>query len=246
MKQRGFSLLETLIASGILIAVIIGTTSLSNALVVGTVVNADKTITNRWAVEGIELTQKIRDDNLLNKSTATNGTNWFAPAIADNGNDYGWYWLKAQQRPPNNNTWKLTKIVGGGNKMNADDFILNAKNTLNEKLVSDKLVGYRLICIESVAANSNSNTEDNYQCNSSSSGGNVSDGLRSDISACGNDDIYCSLTITSVRKNQLNSNKIIPAGNAVKVRSVVVWQDKDQFRSSSIATLMTNWKGYEQ
>ncbi|MDO8650274.1 MAG: hypothetical protein Q7K33_03105, partial [Candidatus Berkelbacteria bacterium] len=62
MTRRGFSLLETLIATGVLIVVVMGVMSLSNSLIVGTVVNADKTIINRWASEGIELTQKIRDD----------------------------------------------------------------------------------------------------------------------------------------------------------------------------------------
>ena len=201
IKARGFSLLETLIASGILIAVILGTTSLSNALVVGTIVNADKTIINRWAAEGIELTQKIRDDTILNKSTVPN---WFAPAVTDNGSDYGWYKLKAQTRP--SNTWALIKIAGNVNKLSPTEFTSGA---MSEKLSSDKLTGFRLVCVESVAASSISNAGDVFQCNSNSAGSVISDGLRTNLSSCESSDYYCKLTTASVRKNRLNSKLTI-------------------------------------
>src|SRR6185369_10469510 len=89
--RKGFSLLETLIATAILIIVVLAVTSLSNSLIAGTVANADRTVVNRWAAEGIELTQKVRDDNLLDSSTSANpAKNWFAPAVTDQGAGYGW------------------------------------------------------------------------------------------------------------------------------------------------------------
>lgn len=238
MLKRGFSLLETLIATGVLIVVILGVTSLSNSLIAGTVVSADKTIINRWASEGIELTQKIRDDALLNKLTSPN---WFTPAIAENGDGYGWFKLSTTD----SKTWSITRVTGDYNKAIATDFI---KDSISEKLTSDTTTGYRLICVEAVGAK-DSRANDDFFCNTTDTQ-RVRDGVRTDPNAtnCQNGDLYCQMTFESVNKNRLTSldKKIIPSGNAVKIRSVVVWQDKDQFRSSSMATLITNWKGYEQ
>lgn len=234
----GFSLLETLIATGVLIVVIMGVTSLSNSLIVGTVVSADKTIINRWASEGIELTQKVRDDSLLNKATSPN---WFAPAIAENGGGYGWFKLSTTD----NKTWSITRITGDYNKISATDFV---KDSISEKMTSDVTVGFRLICVEAVGAQ-DTRDEDNFFCNTTDELV-VRDGARTDpnASVCQSGDLYCQMTKDSINRNRLISlpKKIIPAGNAVKIRSVVVWQDKDQTRSTSMATLITNWKGYEQ
>lgn len=239
MLRRGFSLLETLIATGVLIVVIMGVTSLSNSLIVGTVVSADKTIINRWASEGIELTQKIRDDALLNKLTSPN---WFAPAIAENGDGYGWFKLSTTD----SKTWSITRVTGDYNKVIATDFI---KDSISEKLTSDTTTGYRLICVEAVGAK-DSRADDNFFCNTTDTQ-RVRDGARNDPNAtvCQAGDKYCQMTIESINRNRLQNplnDKIIPAGNAVKIRSVVIWEDKDQIRSSSMATLITNWKGYEQ
>ncbi|MEK9167435.1 MAG: hypothetical protein AAB613_01705, partial [Patescibacteria group bacterium] len=244
----GFSLLETLIATGVLIVVVMGVMSLSNSLIVGTVVNADKTIINRWASEGIELTQKIRDDRILDKSTSPN---WFEQAVASNGSDYGWYRLSSDTV----NTWKLDKIIGvNPNTLTSLEF---TNETIGEKLTSDVTIGFRLICVESVATNAISTNDGQFQCNTTPDGNTLLlDGLRTDPGATScqigepgePNDLYCQMTKDSINKNRVDSleDKIIPSGNAVKVRSVVVWQDKDQYRSSSMATLLTNWKGYEQ
>lgn len=232
----GFSLLETLIATGVLIVVIMGVTSLSNSLIVGTVVSADKTIINRWASEGIELTQKIRDDQILNKATSPN---WFVPAIADYGSGYGWFKLEKL----NDTTWRLNQ-ASNPNHLTAAEFIDNA----GTGLTSDATTGYRLICVEAVGAK-DSRIDDDFYCNTAETQP-VRDGVRTDPNAtvCQTGDLYCQMTFESINKNRLSSldKKIIPSGNAVKIRSVIVWQDKDQFRSSSMATLITNWKGYEQ
>ncbi|MDO8649833.1 MAG: hypothetical protein Q7K33_00780, partial [Candidatus Berkelbacteria bacterium] len=221
----------------VLIVVVMGVMSLSNSLIVGTVVNADKTIINRWASEGIELTQKIRDDSILNKSKAPN---WFLPAIRDYGDDYGWYKLSTLD----NATWNISKV--------ADSTIDPGLFTsLGETLNSDQLVGSRLICVEAIGASALSDNDQSFNCNVRDSSV-VKDGSRSVLDACqdtnGQFDQYCQMTKDSINQNQLSSStpKIIPSGNAVKVRSVVIWQDKSQFRSSSIATIITNWKGYEQ
>ena len=248
MTRRGFSLLETLIATGVLIVVVMGVMSLSNSLIVGTVVNADKTIINRWASEGIELTQKIRDDRILNKSTSPN---WFEQAVAPNGSDYGWYRLSSDTV----STWKLNKVIGVNPTVLTPTEFTN--ETVGEKLTSDVTVGFRLICIEPVATNTVATSNDQFQCNTTPDGNtNLLDGSRTDpgasICQIGEpgqpNDLYCQMTKDSINKNRLGSleDKIIPSGNAVKIRSVVVWQDKDLYRSSSMATLITNWKGYEQ
>ncbi|MDP3993146.1 MAG: hypothetical protein Q8Q05_02995 [bacterium] len=245
MLKRGFSLLETLIATGVLIVVILGVTSLSNSLIAGTVVSADKTIVNRWASEGIELTQKIRDDTILDDSTSPN---WFEQAIAPNGDDYGWYKLSTVT----DNTWKLDELIGvGPNVLTAAQF---TEGSTAEKLTSDVTTGFRLICIEAVGAQ-DERDGDNLYCNTTDTE-RVKDGVRTDPNATrcqeGNpgqpDDLYCQMTFESINRNRLASldKKIVPSGNAVKIRSVIVWQDKDRFRSSSMATLITNWKGYEE
>ncbi len=236
MFRRGFSLLETLIAAGVMTAVIMGVIALSNSLIVGTVVNADKTIINRWAAEGIELTEKIRNDRILDKTTSPD---WFLAAIKDSGFDYGWYKLSSTY----NKTWSLTKTADTA--IDAESFM-----TLAESLTSDQTTGYRLICVEAISASAVAVVNDNkFYCNSRD-GKVVQDGLRSNLTTCqqtgGQDDLYCQMTKESVNKNRLNSNIIIPPGNAVKIRSVVIWQDKSQIRQSSIGTIITNWKGYEQ
>src|SRR3990167_3799222 len=203
MSKRGFSLLETLIATGVLIVVVMGVMSLSNSLIVGTVVNADKTIINRWASEGIELTQKIRDDRILNKTTAPE---WFGPAIIDNGRDYGWYKLEPDNTMPN--TWKLSPATYH-NHLAKDDF----KNDAGSSLISDQTIGYRLICVEAVGAEDVSSEED-FRCNTDLNGQVVEDGERTNLTTCQTGDRYCAMTQASINQNSLTLGKIIPPGNA--------------------------------
>lgn len=225
--------METLIATGILIIVTLAVVSLSNSLISGTVNNADKTITNRWAAEGIELTTKIRDDRILDKTTAPN---WFDPAIAENGSGYGWYVLT-----PGTPTASMSRAAVG-NVISANDF----KNSGAEVLTSDRTIGYRLICVEAVGA-ATAASSGQFSCNTRA-GQAVADGVRTPPTDCPdpNPDLYCYTTRSSVNKNQLTADRFIPAGTAVKVRAVVIWETKDGFRSSSLATVLTNWKGYEQ
>jgi Tfp pilus assembly protein PilV len=238
MSKRGFSLLESLIATGVLIIVVLAVISLSNSLIAGTVANADRTIINRWAAEGVELTQKIRDDNILAKNSdpATGLPSWFNQAIKDNGRDYGWFKLEVATA----NSWKLSPAISSGNRLSAAEFKQAAEN-----LTSDQTLGYRLICVEALAATAVS-ADDNLQCNSDEDGQLVDDGARTELTDCQTSDVYCALSQVSVNANQLNSDTIIPPGNALKIRSVVLWENKANVRSASMAMLLTNWRGYGQ
>jgi len=235
---RGFSLLETLIATGVLVVVVLGVVALSNSLVAGTVVNADKTIVNRWAVEGLELTQKVRDDNVTSKKTSSSGLPiWFEPAIDNRGSKYGWYKL---DKNPDKESWDLD-VTNLENTISEADF-----TEFGETLRSDQTVGYRLICVEAFSA-----VADTYKCNSDGLSGTVDDGSRDNpsVTDCNQNDGYCELTHQSLNERNVeprNWDKIIPVGNAVKIRSVIIWEDKDEFRASSVSSLLTNWRGYEQ
>ncbi|MEK7171238.1 MAG: prepilin-type N-terminal cleavage/methylation domain-containing protein [Patescibacteria group bacterium] len=239
MSKRGFSLLETLIATGILVVVVLAVTSLSNSLIVGTISNADKTIINRWNAEGIELTKKIRDDNLLNKDTIKDPlANWFTPAIKTSS--YGWYVLEVGDT---SNTWKLTPVAGYTNKFGRIELIAGL---IGEELTSDQTIGHRFICVEAVRAQVE-RKNDNFYCNTNDRLAPItSDGDRTKLSTCQTEDLYCAMTKESINRNTLATGKIIPPGNAVKIRSVIIWEDKGSFKSSSLATMITNWKGYEQ
>lgn len=242
MKKRGFSLLETLIATGVLIVVVLAVISLSNSLIAGTVANADRTIINRWNAEGLELVKKIRDDNITSRAfdQSTGLPSWFAQALEDGGRDYGWYKL----RTANSKTWELDGPIPAGLTIDSSTF-----KDLGESLTSDKTEGYRLICVEAVGATALADTTNTFQCNTDTNG-TVDDGLRSELGVCqvgnGKYDLYCQMTRSSVNRNRLVESSLIPAGNAVKIRSVIIWFDKDLVRSSSLATFVTNWRDYVQ
>lgn len=231
-------MLETLIATAILITVVLAAIGLSNSLIRGTVVNADRTITNRWSSEGLELVTKIRDDQLIaNANCGSQPAVWFCPAQADGGTSYGWYLLE------NDGTakWKLTRANTADPRIITYSEFTAAAGTA---LVSGALQAHRLICVEAVGATSLSPNDD-FHCNTNNAGQAYNDGSRTNftLTACQADDFFCELTRRSLTANRLSSSaQVIPPGNAVKVRSVVVWQDKDEVRSSDIATMLTNWK----
>lgn len=240
--RSGFSLLETLIAMAILITVVLASIALSNSLIRGTVANADEAIVNRWAAEGLERTTKIRDDRILSGVTGANGLPvWFDLAFADNGGSYGWYKLNAVTVGGVTH-WELSPLgTSGARVIGFPDF-----RDGGERLTSGEVVGYRLICVEAVGAVSSSATT-SYQCNTSSSGQAAADGSRTvfDPRVCQTGDAFCELTRNSLRSNRLASDvQTIQPGNAIKLRSVVVWEAKDEIRVADIATMMTNWRNY--
>lgn len=236
-KRSGFTLLEVLIAVGVLFIIGSAVVSLSNTLIQGTVKTADATITNLWAVEGLELLSKIRDDNYKNPAREASGesTPWIDPA--KDSSFYGWHAL----RPQADGTWKLEKLTGIPN--NVSIRALYDAPVLEQK-TSEGLVAKRVICIESVAAESPEIT-DNLRCNTNQNGVVVSDGARNRLSSCSTEDLYCRMTQASLNRNSTGTT-IIPAGNALKVRAVLVWPNNDGFRSSSMGMFLTNWRSYDQ
>ncbi len=231
-KIKAFTLLEVMIAGVILILVGSATVSLSNSLIQGTVSNSDKSITNRWATEGLEIVTKLRDDHAqaaINNSTVPI---WLPQAASSD--QYGWYGLNAT-----GDTWTLTQL-SLPNVITQGD--IAAQITAGEPKASDNLLARRLICIEAVGANSDT-TDGTLRCNVDAGGSTINDGDRTHLTSCDQTDTYCLMTEDSLKLGRLTA-PIIPAGNAVKVRSVIIWQDKGEYKNTNMATLLTSWKGY--
>jgi len=239
MKKPGFTLLEILIAVGVLFIIGAAVVSLSNTLIQGTVRTADTTVTNLWAVEGLELVTKIRDDNYRNPGDDEFGdpVAWL-PAARSTAN-YGWYNLVDN----GNNTWALEKKLPSGSNSLADLY----QGSFESK-TSDALQAKRLVCIEAVKAASPT-TDDELRCNTDESGAPINnDGSRIfsvTPTECDEQDYYCTITKDSLNKNSLGTT-VIPAGNAVKVRTVLVWPHQNGYRSSSMSMLVTNWRSLDQ
>ncbi len=246
-RLRSFTLLEVLIAGGILFIVSAAIVSLNNSIIQGTSVNADETVLNRWSSEGLELVTASRDNNLLSGNSQNGNQVWLNSATTTS--QYGWYIL-AQS----GNSWSLTPAPGTSNTLNLAAFGASSAETLT----SQSLTAYRLICIEATGAVTRRD-DVTVSCNENAGGSViVSDGDRTIVGAtCDANNTYCANTKPSLNRNTLTcianntcpsagSAKIIPAGNAVKVRSVVVTQNKANYTVSDVATLLTNWKGFEQ
>lgn len=241
--KRGFTLIEVLVAGGVLFIVSSAVVGLSNSIIQGTGRNADRTVTNRWASEGLELTSKIRTDRLKNVGTseAADRDVWFAPAA--DASQYGWYKL-TEQTIGGVTSWSLDKLSAV-----LPHLALNlVSNPDIPPLGSQGLVAYRLICIEAYGAFDRSDDPDFINCNRDEAGVLVSDGVRSNVSwPCDPKDAYCLASRSSINQNQTDPQKrIIPPGNVVKVRSIIVWQDRTSFQTTELATVLTNWKGTEQ
>lgn len=238
MQKRGFTLLEVLIAGGILFIVSGAIVSLNNSIIQGTAVNASQTVLGSWASEGLELVTAARDNNLLAANNQSGDQVWLNQATATT--QYGWYSLSKT-----GNNWTLTPAPGTSSTLNLSAFTSSTAETLT----SQSLTAYRLICIEAVGAVTRKD-DTTISCNTNASGSLIaSDGDRSLVaSTCDASDIYCANSKPSLNRDMLSSaaQTIIPAGNAVKVRSVVVTANKATFTVSDVATVLTNWKGFEQ
>ncbi len=242
--RKGFTLLEVLVAGGVLFIVSSAVVGLSNSIIQGTGRNADRTVTNRWATEGLELTNKVRIDSLkIGGTPVANENIWFAPA-ADWG-DYGWYKL----REPNNAglNWRLEYV---DNTVHLRLNLVPGKFVGEDPLKSQELIAYRLICVEAYGATRADAGPDHVDCNRkpNTAGSIMTDGDRNNVSGCQPGDIYCDQPRDSLNANQAGNPvaKFVPPGNVVKVRSVVVWQDRTDWQATELGTVMTNWKGYEQ
>jgi len=227
-RVRGFSLLEVLIAVAILFVVSSAIIALSNSLLQGTVAVADRTVVNRLAAEGLEIATKIRDENYLN----ADASKLWLPQAA-NHNEYGWYKL-SRAVVGEEATWKFTD-----NAVASGALQLSRALELGERLTEGDLTVSRLICVEAVAAEASA--ADELRCNVREQG-SVNDGSRTWLSVCEDGDLYCRMTEDSLNRLRVGSGKIIPTGNAVKVKAVVVWQDKTAYRFVETATLLTNWR----
>lgn len=238
ITRKAFTLLEVLIAGGILFIVSGAIVGLNNSIIQGTAVNADVTILDRWSSEGLELVAASRDNNLLSSNSDGSNQVWFNTATATN--KYGWYVLAKV-----GNNWTLTAAPGTSSTLNFSAFTATSAETLT----SQSLTAYRLICVEAVGAVTRKD-DTTISCNTNAGGSAIaSDGDRAAVgSTCDANDTYCVNTKPSLNRNDLAaaSQKIIPAGNAVKVRSVVVTANKANYTVSDVATLLTNWKGFEQ
>lgn len=234
-KLNAFTLLEVLIALGVLFIVGSAVVSLSNSLIQGTVRVADTTVTNLWTAEGLELVSKIRDDNF--RSPSSNEPNLWIEG-ASTTDDYGWYFLQEDGV----NKWKLVK-ASLGNTVRVGEAYSGGDSI--ERKTSEEIVATRLICIEAIQAASPA-TSTEISCNTSLDGSPIlNDGSRTALSDCDAADYYCNQTKDSLNLNNLSST-IIPAGNAVKVRSVVIWPHRNDYRTDSMAMFLTNWRSYDQ
>lgn len=254
--SRAFTLLEVLVSGGILFIVASAVVGLSNSIIQGTSISNDTTITNRWAAEGLELTTKIRDDAVKQASFETGQVIWFAPA--ENVGKYGWYYLKDTSLAADGTQWALTKIADTNNIIDLTKLsaTLSPDELKATNLTSDTLLANRLVCVEAVAAQKLTD-ETKLGCNVTENGTQtLSDGDRTIRTNCDrgsltanprNEDLFCKLTLESLNRNKTGSGTTtIPDGNAVKVRSVVIWPDRGKNLTTDIATLLTNWKSVEQ
>lgn len=238
-RKHGFTLLEILIAVGVLFIIGSAVLSLSNTLIQGTIGTADATVTNLWAAEGLELVGKNRDDRLKENANQP----WLEAAL--NHNDYGWYTISLTD-----NRAVLTKATINGSTSlleitKEQAFKADQNNPLH---VSENLTARRLICIEAVGVpslNPTSNS-DNLRCNMDrSTNVRYNDGSRNIGFDCQPNDLYCLMTKDSLNRN--NSRTVFTsAGNAVKVRAVLVWQNQSGYQTTQMSSMMTNWRSASQ
>ena len=243
--KRSFTLIEVLVASSVLFIVSAAVVGLSNSIIQGTSVTADTASANRLATEGLELITKIRDDKVKNADFRSGVFIWFDQV--EESSDYGWYKLEKEEFPFGNTDWQLTRETetAYGNIIDLTEFDVRGAEKIRLGLIDY----YRLICVEAIAAE-NDQDDSSLNCNTVSGGEVVNDGVRDVISACytgsSPGDIFCKFTKDSLNKNRLGTDKKIPDGNAVKIRSVVLWNDRDVYRTTEISTILTNWQSFAQ
>ncbi len=251
--KNSFTLIEVLVAGSVLFIVSAAVVGLSNSIIQGTALTTDEAVANRLSTEGLEVVTKIRDDQLKQASYQSGRFVWFDPAETSAG--YGWYMLEEETANPN--SWQLQPQSALPNVINTADGTFDVAQA--QHLPVGTIDFYRLICVEAVAGSDNQ-ADGSLNCNTRSNPGDppiiVNDGDRQLAVLTNNcfsdgananeykEDIYCQFTETSINRNRITTTneKIIPDGNAVKVRSVVVWNDKGRYRSSATATLFTNWQ----
>jgi Tfp pilus assembly protein PilV len=256
MLKRGFTLIEVLVSGAILIIVTLAVVAISNSITQSTEASSDVTVSSNLAQQNLNLVTEIRDNGFsVPVSDPTCGNIWFDQAC--NSNQYGWYALTQDTTQPSK-PWSLKQITASsmiGPSTALSDFVKNATPDQNSSPET-----YQLICIEAYGANDNPNpsSPNTISCNNNGSGKAVSDGNRTltQGGSCTNDDptygtdSYCRDTEQSLNwdgNNVAGSNFYIPAGNAVKIKSVVVWQTASTsvtptYKSTSLTGLITDWQ----
>lgn len=254
--KRAFTLIEVLVAGSILFIVSAAVVGLSNSIIQGTALTTDETVANRLSTAGLEIVTKIRDDKIKNASYDLPGQTgefvWFDQA--ESSSNYGWYALSE----PTTNSWTLgTKLSQLSNTIPLEDTTtITALLASAQKQTVGIIDFYQLICVEAVAGTDNQDDQE-LNCNTRSDTSQIiNDGDRSSavqnndcFSGSGTgyeEDLYCQFTKDSINRNRIvvvgTNDKIVSDGNAVKVRSVVLWNDKGTYRTVSTATLFTNWQ----
>ncbi|MEX1052199.1 MAG: prepilin-type N-terminal cleavage/methylation domain-containing protein [Patescibacteria group bacterium] len=249
LTKQAFTLIEVLVAGSVLFIVSAAVVGLSNSIIQGTAVTTDAAVANRLATEGLEIITKIRDDQNKQASYESGRFIWFAPA--ESVDDYGWYRL--EEAVANSNSWQLQHQTSLPNVL--DTAAVGFDVAQAQPLPVGTINFYRLICVEAVAATDNQ-AEGVLNCNTRANTEQiVNDGDRQEAVITNNcfsegptqnqyrEDLYCQFSKDSINRNKISTTKkIIPDGNAVRVRSVVIWNDRGDYRVAATATLFTNWQ----
>ncbi len=91
--RAGFTLLEVLIAAGILAVTLTSTFALNSTVVKNTVFLADDLVATNLASEGLEIVRQIRDSRLIDCNPATKWNSWLQSGGQASSGTYG---LKSQ------------------------------------------------------------------------------------------------------------------------------------------------------
>ncbi len=250
-KRGGFTLIEVLVAGGLLLLVGSAIVALTNSLVRGTITTSNTTIVNSWLSEGAELVTRIRDNNIKQLHADAQGTPVWMDQATKVTYPYGWYYLKT-----NSNSFTLTvanpsspEVLSKTSDIN--NSITRFSDFADAKLVSDNLTAYRFVCIEAVGA-SPIEDDSNFYCNHFTVKDSVNDGnssVLSGITDCPTipanpGDVYCLMTKTSINANRLPSASqlFIPPGNALKINVLIAYDDQNAIHSNQMQTLLTNYR----
>ena len=233
--KRGFTLIEVLIASSILIAVIAAVIALSNSINRNTIIASDMTDANNMV--NTDFTTMKGDI----QAEINSGGVWLPQAELEAGgaSKYGWYYKDKV-------TGDLTKFSSPKtNVLTPDDIFVN--NDPKNMETTNNVDYYHLLCFESFESKASSMSDDSkFYCNEDGGGNIYNDGTRAVNSDCetsgGKNDAYCVFSKPSLNTNSIDlwTQKYVPSGNAVKVRVLVVWKEKEEVLYSDMARLFTN------
>ena len=232
--KRGFTLIEVLIASSILIAVIAAVIALSNSINRNTIIASDMTDANNMVNTDFST---MKGDI---QAEINSGKVWMTQAElgADGKNKYGWYY-----KDPTDG--KLTRFTDARINVLTPDEIFTLTGANKETM--NNVDYYHLLCFESFESKASSVSDNSkFYCNEDGSGNIYNDGTRTVNSDCETlgvkNDAYCVFSKPSLNTNSVGlwTQKYVPSGNAVKVRVLVVWKEKEEVLYSDMARLFTN------